>query len=283
MKLQAQAEIKLCALVKNGSLPASECGRAFLKLLRPVLDSGVVGWRRRGGGRRLVVYDPVALGGFYRQRFPNAATAPDTKDRVNSVARFRDTKALMNSESEIICIRVWRNDALLKDGKPFDAATLTVAHGLFSFLLNRNCPYALVGQWALVENPAVFMAVEQLRLDADGVIYGHGRISSRTLEWLAKTSDSSFRLLHLPDYDPLGLSEFLRLHSTLQGRIALHLPTDLGTRFARFSNSELLTRLNSQSILAQLRRSELSAIRTTVELIDRYNAGLEQEALLIPA
>ena len=70
------------------------------------------------------------------------------------------------------------------------------------------------------------MAAERLNLDANGVIYGQGRISSRTLEWLVQTTDPTFRLLHLPDYDPLGLSEFLRLHSSLQERIVLHLPTD---------------------------------------------------------
>jgi len=31
-----------------------------------------------------------------------------------------------------------------------------------------------------------------------------------------------------------------------------------------------------------LRRSELPAIRRVVQLLDRYNAGLEQECLLIP-
>jgi hypothetical protein len=59
------------------------------------------------------------------------------------------------------------------------------------------------------------------------------------------------------------------------------LPADLETRFAQFSNRKLLEKGNSQAMLAQLRRSNLPAIRRVVELIDRYNAGLEQEALLV--
>lgn len=58
-------------------------------------------------------------------------------------------------------------------------------------------------------------------------------------------------------------------------------PADLETRFERFSNTELLKKANSQAMLAQLRRSEIRAIRQVIELIDRYNAGLEQEALLV--
>jgi hypothetical protein len=55
----------------------------------------------------------------------------------------------------------------------------------------------------------------------------------------------------------------------------------LETRFARFSTRELLEKGDSQAMLAQLRRSDLPTIRRVVELIDRYNAGLEQEALLV--
>jgi hypothetical protein len=54
----------------------------------------------------------------------------------------------------------------------------------------------------------------------------------------------------------------------------------LEARFAKFSNRELLKKRNSQAMLAQLRRSDLLAVRRVVELIDRHNAGLEQEALL---
>ena len=102
------------------------------------------------------------------------------------------------------------------------------------------------------------------------------------LGWLC-TNDSSFSLLHLPDYDPVGLSEFKRLHARLGTRVTLYLPPDLEARFAQFSNRELLKKVNSQSMLAQLRRSELPSVRHVVELIDRHNAGLEQEALLIGA
>src|SRR5207248_3921851 len=102
------------------------------------------------------------------------------------------TNALTNSEGEIISLRVWQNEAFLKNGKPFDAAPLTVAHGVFSFLFTRNCPYALVGRCALTENPAVFVAAEQLNLGVDAVIYGHGRISSRALiGWLVQRIPSS--------------------------------------------------------------------------------------------
>jgi Protein of unknown function C-terminus (DUF2399) len=160
-------------------------------------------------------------------------------------------------------------------------AAATEAHGVFSFRLTKDNQYRLNGLCMLVENPAIFAAAERLNVKMDAVIYGYGRISSRVLDWIARTAGSDFNLLHLPDYDAVGLSEFGRIHARLGERASLYLPPDLDARFERFSNGDLLKKLNSQAMLAQLRRSELPAVRHVVELIDRYNVGLEQEVLLI--
>lgn len=276
-----QSETKLRLLLAGSALPASECGQAFLKFVAPLLAGGVLAWQRSGAGRRLIVSDAKALNVFCRQRFPDADLPTNAGSRVAGVGRFRDTKAMANNEDEIISVRVWRDDALLKNGKAVGATAATGEHGVFSFLLTRDCPYELRGPCGLVENPAVFAAAEQLKLGVDLMIYGHGRISNRVADWLARMTDSSFSLLHLPDYDPVGLSEFQRLHARLGKRAVLHLPDDLETRFARFSNHELLEKGNSQAMLAQLRRTNYPVILRVVELIDRHNAGLEQEALLL--
>lgn len=281
MKFPAQSKARLHELMESRALPASQCGQAFRKLLAPLLDSGALEWKRSGAGRQLVVSDIGALSDFCRQRFPEAMLPADVGNRIAGVALFRDTKAMVNSENEIICLRAWRDDVLLKDGKPVDAAVATHAHGIFSFLLTPESRYQLRGPCALVENPAVFAVAEKLDLDFGAVIYGHGRISSRLLNWLAGMADPTFSLLHLPDYDPVGLSEFQRLQARLGKRVVLHLPADLEARFAQFSNGELLGNASIQGLLAQLRRSDSPAICHVVELIDLHNAGLEQEALLI--
>ncbi|MCI0747256.1 MAG: hypothetical protein L0Y58_17770 [Verrucomicrobia subdivision 3 bacterium] len=281
MTRDAQCKAKLQTLLADGSLPASGCGRAVLDFISPLFDGGVVAWRRSGGGRRLVVSDTNALRDFCATRFPEVELPSGAESRVAGVGRFRDSKATSNTQPEIISVRVWRNDALVKNGSSAGAAEATATHGLFSFPLTRDCPYQLRGEWALVENPAVFDAFEKLHLNADAVLYGHGRISNRTLDWIVRTTNAGFRLLHLPDYDPVGLSEFVRLRSRLSERVVFHLPTDLGTRFARFSKRKLLAKRKSQAMLARLRKSGSCEIRQVVELIDRHNAGLEQEALLL--
>jgi hypothetical protein len=277
----AQSDAKLRELLANGGLPASACGRTFVALIGPLLAGDVVAWQKSGAGRRLVVNDPVALNDFCRQQFPEAVPSAEVRNRVAGVGRFRDTKAMASNESEIICVRAWHDEALLKYGKPVGAATATAKHGLFSFLLTPGSPYELRGPCALVENPAIFAAAEHLNLNVDLMIYGHGRISRRVVEWLCHSNNVGFSLVHLPDYDPVGLSEFQRLQSGLGKRVLLHIPADLEARFSKFSNRKLLEKTNNQALLAKLRHSDEPEIHRVVELIDRYNAGLEQEALLI--
>ncbi len=281
MKLAAQAQARLNELLAKGTLPSSACGVAFLKLLAPLLESGVLTWRRSGAGRQLSIVDADALQAFCRQRFPEVNPPPEIGARVAGVGRFRDSKALPNTGSDILSMRVWDDRCLLKGGKPAGAAAATNAHGLFSFRLTHENDYQLNGSCLLVENPAVFAAAENLAIPVSAVIYGYGRISGRALDWLASSTGPDFRLLHLPDYDPVGLSEFGRVQAKLGERAELYLPMDLETRFERFANGDLLRKRNSQAMLTRLREAKLPAIRRVVELIDRHNAGLEQEALLL--
>jgi hypothetical protein len=244
-----------------------------------LLDAGVVVEERSGAGRRLVVRNAAALEEFARSRYPDVTTSLDASSRVVGVARFRDSKSFPADTPEIVSVRAWSETVLFMDGQPTEAMAATARHGVFSFLLSGAGQYELRGKCALVENPAVFGNFEQLRLPVRLVIYGQGRVSARLLRWLA--AGKHLELLHLPDYDPAGLAEFERLKLHLGSRVRLHVPADLDHRFSRFSNPALLQKPNSRTLLANLRRSVIPEVHAVVELMDRYNAGLEQEALLL--
>ena len=268
-------------LLEQGAMPRSACSSSLLDTLRPVLDAGVVVEERSGGGRRLVVRDPSALQDFSRQRFPDIPVSAGLSSRAAGVARFRDSKTFASDTPEIVSVRAWSEQALLRNGQPVGAALATAHHGIFAFLLLAAERYVLRGPCALVENPAAFTQFDSFQLQVGLAIHGHGRASNRLLYWLSTMTSSDFHLLHLPDYDPAGLSEFERLRSRLGDRVRLYLPYDLDHQFARFSNHTLLKKINSQAMLASLRRSASPEVRHVVALIDRHNAGLEQEALLL--
>lgn len=281
MTTQENILTQLEHLIEHGALPKSACSGSLLKFVRPLMDAEVLVEERSGGGRRLAVRNVDALRNFCQHKFPNAPVSPGESTRVSGVARFRDSKVFANNTPEIVVVRAWHEDVLLLNEQPTCAAAATAQHGTFSFLLNHGAGYSLRGACALVESPVVFTGFERLGLPVGLVIYGHGRASNRLLEWLAGMTSREFTLLHLPDYDPVGLNEFERLRERLGERSRLHLPEDLDQRFARYANRDLLDKANSRAIWANLRRTSSGDIRQVLALIDRHNAALEQEALLV--
>ena len=127
----------------------------------------------------------------------------------------------------------------------------------------------------------MFNTFERLGLDVPIVIYGQGRLSKRLLNWLADQPDAKFSLLHLPDYDPVGLHDFERIQGRLGRRAHLYLPLNLEELFAKYSKRQLLEKRKSQVLLGKVRHSDSSDVQRVIGLIDKHNAGLEQEALLI--
>lgn len=281
MNSAEQILAQLGRLQQQGMLPCSQCGAGFLRAIEPLLASGVITEERAGAGRRIVVRDPAALDEFVRHHFPGDAVPTDSSSRAVGVARFRDSKTFESDTPWVVSVRAWDDSALRKDARSVGAAVATAAHGVFSFVLRSDSQFTLHGRCALVENPAVFHHFERLGLNISMVILGQGRIPGRVLDWLAAMQGNDYSLLHLPDYDPVGLSEYQRLNERLGDRVHLHLPADLDERFQRHANRNLLERPNSRSLMVKLRQSPLADMRRVIALMDLHNAGLEQESLLL--
>lgn len=269
----------LTHLLQEGCLARSACSAGLLGAIRSLLDTGVVVEERSGAGRRLVVRNVEALRRFVDRYFPNMEIGHDHMSRTSGVARFRDSKTFPSDTPEIVHVRAWTDEALLKNGKPAGAARASSEHGVFSFVLSNR--YSLRGICALVENPAVFAQFERLHLPAGLAIRYSGRVSGRLQDWLRENSAADFSVVHLPDYDPVGMTEFTRLRARIGARLSLYSPDDLAELFVRFSTRGIIEKGNNRAMLASLRKSKLPEVRRIVDLIDRHNACLEQEALLL--
>jgi hypothetical protein len=86
------------------------------------------------------------------------------------------------------------------------------------------------GRVALVENLECFLRMEAIIPDVPLVINSAGRISDRLIACLARSHFEAPPLLHLPDYDPVGLGDYLRLREALAGRVSLFVPSDISCR-----------------------------------------------------
>ena len=286
MSALARHRLVLLRLRDRGSLPSSACSQSLLDTIQvqSLVHGGVLEWRRSSAGEVLAVALPDDFARFLARNFPDAATVPgEAAPRVLGLARFRDTKALRGIGSQIAVLRGWGNaPALLQGETPVDVAGATQQHGLFAFSLADGADYRLRGPVAVIENPTLFFAFERLGLDLPLALYTQGRLSRRLLAWLTAQADAAIRVVHFGDYDPVGLADYLRLRRSLGERATLYRPASLPELFERFSKPGLLTGRKSQVLLGTLRTAQDPDVRQIVALIDLWNGGLEQEALLLP-
>lgn len=267
-------------LEEHGSLPQSACSAALRRCLTSLLDGGVLAWERSGAGQRLIVRNTRAFAEFLSQTFPHSQQeAAGLASRIQGVARFRDSKALKSDSPEIVTVRGLQNGMLHCNNEPIDIATCTRTHGVFAFALHEDA-YHIRGHVALVENPAMFIGYERLNARADMAIYACGRVSDRLVDWLTACADG-LHLVHLGDYDPVGLSEYLRLRKRLGNHVSFYEPANLSDLFRRYAKADLLRKPNSQTLLRRLRDSNETVVKRVIALMDEFNGGLEQEALLV--
>jgi len=280
-------EARLRELMRAGALAKSACSSEMLSFIAPLRDAGVLAWERRGAGEVLAVCDDATLYDFIARQFPMLASElpANVSLRVAGVARFRDSKALPCDTPDILTVRAWSDTILWKDSQAIPAGEATRSYGVFSFVPVPGERYEIRGPCALVEGPELLLGFDRIsaREECTLVIYGGGRISRQVLDWLATQSAPNFQLLHCPDYDPVGLNEYLRLRGALGTRVRLHVPSDLEESFARFGNRDLLRRPYNQTLLAGLRATHIPEVTLVRRLIEHHNAGLEQERLLLEA
>lgn len=268
-------------LLRERKLPKSACAKSLIRAFAALFDAGVIRWSKAGGGQQLVVADETGYERWFMQHFP-AGVIPDTdSSQIRAVAQFRNAKALRSNLPEIVCLRSTRDGGLRRNGDVVETTHSTLQNGLFAFSLTRQCPFRLRGACALIENLAVFQSFETLALEPTLAIWTAGVSSNRFIEWLAACVHEDVEILHLPDYDPVGLSEFLRLSERLGGAVSLHLPDNLETLFRCYSKRSLLADTKNQRMLMELRRAQHPSVRRVIALMDEFNGGLEHEAMFI--
>jgi hypothetical protein len=231
----------------------------------------------------VVVRDIDALIRFTRKEFPNgfAPIVPDgTPSRARSILLTRDAKRAKRCDTLPILVRAFKPAIMHCREEHLDVYALTRTAGIAAILVEQPCAWQFDGVVALVENLEVFLHVERILDTIDIVIFAGGRLSDLARAWLTSPVMASAQYIHLGDYDPVGLDEYLKLDNACPGRTTLHVPKDFEERLRRFGKPALLA--DSIAVLDRLRRAANPKISEIIRTLDRYGCGLEQEALLLP-
>lgn len=213
---------------------------------------------------------------------------PSDAGRARSVALRRNSKSTrMGVERAVLLLRATGDHATVVrlDEMEIPVVQLTAQHGLAACLVASDSVMTIGGgQVLLIENLECFLKSEWIVPTTALVMYSAGRISDRLINCLARSDLGNLPLLHLTDYDPVGLSDYLRLRSAMGSRVALFVPHDLKHRFRDFGNEELIkAKPRNRVLLEKLNQTvwPCTASALVFELVKEYGAGLEQESLLL--
>jgi len=192
---------------------------------------------------------------------------------------MRNTKQARIKENTILMMRALRPARCEVDGSVIDIFALTQSYGVVAVVLDGKGRLQMQGQIALIENLECFLHAERMPLDVDAVIYTAGRLSGIALDTFASNAMQGCAYLHCPDYDPVGLAEYVRYRKRLGDRIQLYVPENLRALLQTYGKPGLLQGRNGK-IMQVLRREGGAGIDQIVQWMDEANAGLEQEILI---
>lgn len=286
-----QAVIK--GLLDDGSVPMGRLGVATRDAIRPLVATGILRQERSGGGECLVVVRLEAFLDFVKRECPGVLRSEiDTASpRAQGIHHHGRSKSLGGTLGEPVVLRGGPGATLNSQGRSWSIFEAEALGGM-SFVLRTGGEWSLGGPAkgvALVENVDVFLSLDVARLQetlsVDAAIFLRGKMSNRFLTWLASPSMTGVRYLHLGDYDPVGIAEYLRLLGAVSAqRAAFYLPPDLPGFFERWKDSHLLGKKGNRIQLDILRRQAHLLPADGLAVLDqirKWNRCVEHEALVL--
>ncbi len=273
----------LIQLLEKGSVPWSSVSDRQRDRLRSLRETGVLTVERSRGGRRLVVQNRGVVQRFAEREYPaglDAAREADEEERLpasEAALHFRDAKR-GSAGSEVLLFRGTPGTEIICNGTPLPIGKLTRTAGVGAALLASDTTIVIENTLAVVENQEAFFRFDELDTTAELACFAGGRLSNRTLEWLGSLDVGPGQIIHCPDYDPVGLSEFQRIRSACGKGAQLFWPDQLAALIQKYGKADLYK--DSSELLDGLTDASQPQTQKLLALLQRYGQGLEQEILL---
>lgn len=276
----------LARLLKEGGVPWSNVSNKQRDRLRPLREAGVLSVERSGSGRRLTVQNKEVVRQFANNEYPAgldaAQTAADSGEGEHlpaseAVAHFRDAKRGTGGD-EVLLFRGAPGTTITYEGTPLEIGQLTKIAGVAAVLLGSDTSVAVEEPLAVVENREAFLRFEDLGTSARLACFGDGFLSARMVDWLGSLDIGADAIVHCPDYDPVGLSDFQRLHDACGEQVHLFWPDRLEFLIEKYGKADLYE--DNAGLLDRLDGSSHPTIEQLLALLHRHGRGLEQEILL---
>ena len=256
--------------------------------MKTLFDTEVIAVERSPRGDVVIVRQVKELSIWIEKEFPSSGANLDhlaNLPRALSAATHRNTKrGKTTHHQQALLLRAVSADQIAQiNGHDWPIGELTQRFGVAAVVIDEFTTLTLPANCALVENQEVFFNCERVMPNIGIVLYSSGRVSSLLIKVLARSLSESAVWWHLPDYDPVGLDDHLRLH--LAGcRPILYTPSNIAQLWDRHAQRLILEKRNNSKIMGRLSTAQMSPDAQMVfDLINRTGKVLEQEALLCDA
>jgi len=273
---------RLRELREKGVVPASRFSASTRHVLEPLFATGVLSKEASRGGYVIRLNANDAIDAFISRNFPSEGThrlVAET-NRAQSILVHRDSKKGNTSQTAFVVMRGFSECRLYQHDRTMNAASLTRRYGACALKVDKEHLWSFDGIIALVENLEVFWHIEHV-MDVDLAIYLAGRISNKIITWFSSNAMQKAKLIHVGDYDPVGLAEFLRVYKACGDRVTLYAPENMAYLFSTYGNQSLLRdKPKNQELLRKLKHSGHKDVLAILPLIERYGCVVEQEILL---
>ena len=264
----------------DGSIPSSEArSKEMKKEIDRMMDLGIIEDTRVSNGKVFRILS---------KRMFDVEEKRKWKNGVEKALEHYDTKsdyAINSNDSKMgkvayptIPMRILDSHSVTLNGIPLMTGNTNMP-GVFSTeILESYLPQINIkGELVMIENKESFLFADKYFPNASAIIYYSGRTSKRWHEWLSMNTE---KIIFAPDYDPVGVEEYLSHKNYLFQKIELYVPENLNELFVHgkkklYSDQyHILTRISKET--------HSKEVELILELIRENKKGVEQEVVFKP-
>lgn len=294
MSRALHAALRRLLLSASGQLAGSQLTAAQARALDELrMRTGAVGLQRSGRGVIYRVIERQILEQHLNELMPLAVAELDTDlpQRAGNIGLSRSSKTgqhghgihyLQLKAQGAVC---WRST---EHGHTLDLQQATRQQGAATLTIGGDSDQSWSSDdelW-LVENQAVFDRLDWLPYsEAASVAWYSGHLRTCLIDWLAQQPRASHIRL-FPDYDGVGLHNYLRLRHRLGNQVSFWLMPDWDHRLRQFGNNALWqkTAADFQAAMTGLQPvlADEPEVHQLMRAMQAQGLALEQEAIWLP-
>lgn len=278
----------------SGQLAGSQLTPAQARALEDLrIRTGAVGLQRSGRGVIYRVIERPILEQHLNELMPLTAAEldDDLPQRAGNIGLSRSSKSgqhghgihyLLLKARGAVC---WHST---EHCHAFDLQQATQQQGAATLTIGGDSDqsWSSDSELWLVENQALFDRLDWLpHSAAASVAWYSGHLRSCLIDWLAQQPRAAHIRL-FPDYDGVGLHNYLRLRQRLGNQVSFWLMPDWEQRLRQFGNNALWQKTATEFQAAmtgfQPLRADEPELHRLMQAMQAHGLALEQEAIWLP-